>query len=209
LLAVVNAVTAQRRIAAGLNLDARIRVAGDFIVLQRAEAVVEDENSSLLAVVNAVAAEGRIAAGLNLDARIRVAEDLVVFQRAQAAFVDKNSSILAVNAVAAEPGIGTSMYCHACEVCACNIAPLQVEPALADVDGEPFAASHLAEGKIHDPAHTGPKQDHVLARCFENNVSWFAVSDDFYGFINGNPLSVEPGPDQDPMTRPCRLQRSC
>jgi hypothetical protein len=56
LLAVVNAVVAECRIAARLNRNACRHVAEDLIVLQRAEAAVVDMNSTLLAVVNAVAA---------------------------------------------------------------------------------------------------------------------------------------------------------
>jgi hypothetical protein len=69
LFAVVDAVAAEHRIAPGLDLDARHRVAEDLIVLQRAEAAVVDMNSNLLAVVNAVAAEYRIAARLDRNAR--------------------------------------------------------------------------------------------------------------------------------------------
>jgi hypothetical protein len=78
---------------------------------------------------------------------------------------------------------------------------------LADVDGVPLTASHLAKGQIHDPAHICPKQEHVFASCFDNNLSWFAVSDYFDRFIDGNSLSVQPGPDQYSMSERCCLQR--
>ena len=49
-------VTAQGGVAAGLDLNARAGVAGDVVVLQRAQPVVIDADAACLAVVDLVAA---------------------------------------------------------------------------------------------------------------------------------------------------------